>query len=186
MRPICLLGATMLMAACHHPIHETAPFPLSPTVAERAKTQPATAVTEQHDPGAPQTAEAEKPEHPPHVIVDVASKLEDIFYDYDRSELNDQAGRVLRADAEILKSILKDFPAAKIRIEGHCDERGSAEYNLALGDSRAARTAEGLRELGVTASRLETVSYGKENPQCTDSTESCWQKNRRAHFVISP
>jgi peptidoglycan-associated lipoprotein len=72
-----------------------------------------------------------------------------------------------------------------VLIEGHCDERGTAAYNLALGDRRANAAKEYLVSLGIDASRLRTVSYGKERPFCTESTESCWQKNRRAHLVIT-
>ena len=85
-------------------------------------------------------------------------------------------------DADALKAIFTDFPDATITIEGHCDERGSAEYNLALGDRRATAAKDFLTQLGVPADKLKTISYGKERPQCTDHDESCWQKNRRAHF----
>jgi peptidoglycan-associated lipoprotein len=77
---------------------------------------------------------------------------------------------------------MSDFPSAVITIEGHCDERGSAEYNLGLGDRRANAAKEFLVGLGVSESQLRTVSYGKERPQCTESNEDCWQRNRRAHF----
>src|ERR1019366_3772976 len=81
------------------------------------------------------------------------------------------------------ESILSDFPNASIVVEGHCDERGSAEYNLGLGDRRASAAKEFLQGLGVPADRLKTISYGKERPQCTEQNESCWQKNRRVHFA---
>ena len=79
---------------------------------------------------------------------------------------------------------MRDFPAATIMVEGHCDERGSAEYNLGLGDRRAAAAKEFLVQLGVPEGRLRTISYGKERPQCTEHTEECWQKNRRAHLSL--
>ena len=81
------------------------------------------------------------------------------------------------------RAILSDFPNASIVIEGHCDERGSAEYNLGLGDRRASAAKEFLQGLGVPADRMKTISYGKERPQCTEQDETCWQKNRRVHFV---
>jgi outer membrane protein OmpA-like peptidoglycan-associated protein len=85
---------------------------------------------------------------------------------------------------KLLAPILNGFLRVTVWIEGHCDERGSAEYNLALGDSRASRVADMFRNLGLAAPRLRTISYGRENPQCTDPAEACWQKNRRAHIVL--
>jgi len=81
-----------------------------------------------------------------------------------------------------LKAILSDFPGATIMVEGHCDERGSAEYNLGLGDRRASSAKEFLVSLGLPGDRLKTISYGKERPQCTEADETCYQKNRRVHF----
>ena len=88
----------------------------------------------------------------------------------------------LDADADALKAIFRDFPDAVVQVEGHCDERGSAEYNLGLGDRRATAAKDFLVQLGVGADKLKTISYGKERPQCTESNEGCYQKNRRAHF----
>ena len=113
----------------------------------------------------------------------LSSEVEDAFFDYDRSDIREDARATLTADAEALQSILSDFPTATIVVEGYCDERGSAEYNLALGDSRASGAKEFLNQLGVSNERLMAVSYGKERPQCTESNEVCWQKNRRVHFA---
>jgi peptidoglycan-associated lipoprotein len=107
--------------------------------------------------------------------------LTDAFFDYDQADLRADARSALAADSEWLKK----YPSVQILIEGHCDERGTAAYNLALGDRRANAAKEYLVSLGVDGSRLRTVSYGKERPFCTESTESCWQQNRRAHLVIS-
>lgn len=112
----------------------------------------------------------------------VASGLQDVFFDYDQSEVRSEAQGVLNQDAAALKAVLADFPNAIIMVEGHCDERGSAEYNLGLGDRRASSTKDFLVQLGVPADRIRTISYGKERPQCTESDEGCWQKNRRVHF----
>ena len=87
------------------------------------------------------------------------------------------AGVTLRRDADLLRAFFPEFPALKVTIQGHCDERGSGEYNLALGARRAWRAAEILKEFGVPQARSETVSFGKEAPQCTDANEACWQKN---------
>ncbi|HTT64282.1 MAG TPA: peptidoglycan-associated lipoprotein Pal [Bryobacteraceae bacterium] len=106
----------------------------------------------------------------------------DAFYDYDKSDIREDARAALTKDADALKAIFASFPDAAITVEGHCDERGSAEYNLALGDRRATAAKDFLTQLGVPADKLKTISYGKERPQCTEHNEECWQKNRRAHF----
>ena len=108
--------------------------------------------------------------------------VQDAYYDYDKYDIREDARGVLTRDADALKTIFGKYSSAVITIEGHCDERGSAEYNLGLGDRRATAAKEFLTQLGVGADKLKTISYGKERPQCTDSNESCWQKNRRAHF----
>ena len=113
----------------------------------------------------------------------LASDVQDAYFDYDKTDIRSDAGSVLTRNAAALKSILGDFPNASIVIEGHCDERGSAEYNLGLGDRRASAAKEYLQGLGVSADRLKTISYGKERPQCTEQNDTCWQKNRRVHFA---
>ncbi len=112
----------------------------------------------------------------------LTSAVQDVFFDYDKSDVRGDSQATLQQDAVALKAILADFPSATIVMEGHCDDRGSAEYNLGLGDRRASAAKEFLVQLGVPADRLQTISYGKERPQCTDENESCWQKNRRVHF----
>ena len=116
-------------------------------------------------------------------IEQLVSQLSDAYYDYDKSDVRGDARDTLTKDAAALKGLFSDFPNATIMIEGHCDERGSAEYNLGLGDRRATSAKDFLVQLGVPADRLKTISYGKERPQCTESDETCWQKNRRAHFA---
>jgi peptidoglycan-associated lipoprotein len=113
----------------------------------------------------------------------LASNVQDAYFDYDKTDIRSDASATLSKNAAALKTILNDFPNASIVIEGHCDERGSAEYNLGLGDRRASSAKEFLQGLGVPADRLKTISYGKERPQCTEQDETCWQKNRRVHFV---
>ena len=112
----------------------------------------------------------------------IQSDLQDAYFDYDSSNVRGDARTALTADAEALKRIFADFPNATIMIEGNCDERGSAEYNLGLGDRRASAAKDFLVAQGVPADKLKTISYGKERPVCTDATESCWQKNRHDHF----
>jgi peptidoglycan-associated lipoprotein len=114
----------------------------------------------------------------------VVSDLRDALFDYDSNNIREDARMSLTADAGALKRIFTDFPNATISVDGHGDERGSAEYNLGLGDRRATAARDFLTQLGVPADRLKTISYGKERPVCTESDESCWQRNRRAHFSV--
>lgn len=113
----------------------------------------------------------------------MAKDVQDVFFDYDKSEVREDARATLQRNADAIKAILNDFPSAVLSIEGHCDERGSAEYNLGLGDRRSTSVKEFLTQIGIPAERVKTISYGKEKPFCTDSNEECWGKNRRAHFV---
>jgi peptidoglycan-associated lipoprotein len=113
----------------------------------------------------------------------VLSDLRDAYFDYDSNNIRDDARSALLGDLDALKRILADFPSATIAIEGHCDERGSAEYNLGLGDRRSTSARDFLVQQGIPADKLKTISYGKERPVCTEANEDCWQKNRRAHFA---
>jgi peptidoglycan-associated lipoprotein len=145
-------------------------------------------------PGGTQTARATvnvtepPPPAPPAAVAKptieqmLSGTVVDAYFDYDKSDIREDARAALTKDADALKAIFASFPDATVTIEGHCDDRGSAEYNLALGDRRAAAAKEFLTQLGVPGEKLKTISYGKERPQCTDENESCWQKNRRAHF----
>ena len=119
----------------------------------------------------------------PTITERLATEVDDAFFDCDRSDLREDARAAITKDASALKLILDDFPGARVIIEGHCDERGSAEYNIGLGDRRASSAMDFLTQLGVSGERLLKISYGKERLQCTDSNETCWQKNRRVHFV---
>ena len=112
----------------------------------------------------------------------VESNVHDIYFDYDKYDVSGEGQNTVQQDAAALKSIFAQFPNTSIIVEGHCDERGSAQYNLGLGDKRASAVKDFLVQLGIPGDRLKTISYGKERPQCTDSNESCWQKNRRVHF----
>jgi len=113
----------------------------------------------------------------------VQEEVQDIFFNYDKYDVREDARSQLTRNADALKSILTEFSGEVVTIEGHCDERGSAEYNLGLGDRRSSSTKEFLVQLGVPADRIKTVSYGKERPQCQDASEDCYQRNRRAHFA---
>jgi peptidoglycan-associated lipoprotein len=110
-----------------------------------------------------------------------SQNMKDIFFEYDSYEITSQYSPVVQADARFLQQ----HPNMTFVIEGHCDERGSIEYNLTLGEYRANAAKQALVAQGVSAARIRTISYGKEKPFCSESTESCWQQNRRAHFVYS-
>jgi peptidoglycan-associated lipoprotein len=113
-------------------------------------------------------------------VTPASSPLKDIYFSFDRYDLEGEARATLKANADWLKR----NPAARIEIEGHTDERGTNEYNLALGAKRAQAAKDYLISLGISAERLSTISYGEEIPVCKEHNESCWGQNRRARFVI--
>lgn len=106
--------------------------------------------------------------------------IKDVYFDYDKSDIRSDQQSSVQSNAQFLGQ----HPNIYITIEGHCDERGSTDYNLALGDQRASAVKNVLVTLGVSAGRIKTISYGKEKPFCTESNEACWQQNRRGHFVF--
>jgi peptidoglycan-associated lipoprotein len=108
-----------------------------------------------------------------------AQRIKDVYFDYDNDAIRPDQQSSVQGDA----GFLGQHPNIQFTVEGHCDERGSTEYNLALGDRRANAVKNVLTQAGVNASRVKTISYGKEKPFCTESNESCWQQNRRGHFV---
>jgi peptidoglycan-associated lipoprotein len=106
-------------------------------------------------------------------------ELQPIYFDFDKSFVRDDARSVMKANADWLKA----NPKAKVKIEGNCDERGTIEYNQALGQRRAASAKKYLTDMGISANRISLISYGKEKPVCKQSNEDCWQKNRRDDLV---
>jgi peptidoglycan-associated lipoprotein len=107
--------------------------------------------------------------------------VKDVYFDYDSAAIRADAQSAVQANAQALNS----KPNLRFTIEGHCDERGSTEYNITLGDERANAVKNALVQAGVNASRITVTSMGKEKPICTESTEACWQQNRRGHFVLN-
>jgi peptidoglycan-associated lipoprotein len=130
---------------------------------------------------APTTTETAAPSGPANVQELFDQNVKDAFFDLDKSDLRADAREALTKDAEFLRS----YPQVRLSLEGHCDERGSTEYNLGLGQRRAEAAKNFLISLGITGDRIETISWGKERPFCTEHDESCWQQNRRAHFVMA-
>jgi len=107
----------------------------------------------------------------------------DVLFDYDKSDIRDDARQTLTRHADALKRIFAADANFSVALEGHCDERGSAEYNLGLGDRRATSARDFLIQLGVPADKVRSISYGKDRPVCTDANEACYQRNRRAHLA---
>jgi len=152
-----------------------APPPAEPPQ-EVAKVEPAppkTTVKEEPAPLPPPPAVSPPPAREPLMLADV-------YFDYDRFVIRSDARAVLETNARRLKA----ENGRKFLIEGHCDERGTVEYNLVLGERRAQTVKQYLQDLGVPSSQLQITSYGKEKPFCIDHSEACWQSNRRAHFVL--
>jgi peptidoglycan-associated lipoprotein len=150
-----------------------APAPVAPTTPPPAMTSPT--------PGSgPSTA---TPTARP-AVRDFAAvpELQDVYFDFDKYDIRPADTKTLDANAAWLKS----NPSHLVLIEGHADERGTNEYNLALGERRAKSTMNYLVSQGVQANRITIISYGEERPACTDKSEACWAKNRRSHFLVKP
>jgi peptidoglycan-associated lipoprotein len=114
--------------------------------------------------------------------IESINKLLDAYFDFNAYRLRPDAVEAVTQSAAILKQHMNADPAIRLIIEGHCDERGSAEFNLALGDRRAESVRDMLSQLGIDRTRMTTISYGEAKPECGEATEGCWQKNRRAHI----
>jgi peptidoglycan-associated lipoprotein len=171
----CLISTT----GCRKKAPKTAPDMAAPTVAV-----PAPVATP-----APEPDPAPAPEPDP-LGGDLASineylrsrgLLVDVYFDYDRAELSPESREQLTRNARFLN----EDPRFSLTLEGHCDERGTVEYNLALGERRAQSAKSYIVSLGVSPSRLTTISYGEERQVCEETDESCWRQNRRVHPVVT-
>ncbi|HUK57441.1 MAG TPA: peptidoglycan-associated lipoprotein Pal [Nitrospiria bacterium] len=166
------LGTVLLLSGCPKKVETT---------------KAAAPVQEQAPAPAPEPSNPE-PAPPPKVEETPVAKpaempsqgLADAYFDFDKYNIRDDARAALENDARWLK----ENPKVRVKIEGHCDERGTNEYNLALGERRAKAVRQVLTTLGVEAARLSTISYGEERPVCTQHDETCYAKNRRAHFTV--
>jgi peptidoglycan-associated lipoprotein len=163
-------GAPVVVAPAPAP----APAPVAPAPAP-APPAPAPA------PVAPAPAPAETARPAPATFA-AAPDLPDIYFDFDKSAIRPDAAKILQSNADWLKANTSHV----VLIEGHCDERGTPEYNMALGDRRAKAARDFLVAQGVAGARINVISYGEERPQCKESNEECWSRNRRAHFVVKP
>ncbi len=128
---------------------------------------------------------AQMPAQVRQTLNDRLAKLEDALFDYDKSTIRPDATTALKDDVGVIRDILAAYPSQKLVIEGHADERGSEEYNLALGDRRAQAAKDFLASMGISEGQLTLISYGKDRPICSDENESCWQRNRRVHVTAA-
>lgn len=118
-------------------------------------------------------------------IDQLLARIEDAYFDYNQHALRPDAIKALQSDSAELRDIIVQYPTYKLTIEGHCDERGSEAFNLALGDARAKAAKDYLVQVGISPTQLAVVSYGKDKPVCDEHDEACWQKNRRIHISAS-
>lgn len=185
---VALLLVLGLASACAHRKAVEAPEPQPAAAAEKPAPEPAAGGTTTVTPE-PRINAAENPEGaissgelPASLeAINKGGYVKDAYFDTNKSDLRPDACDILSADA----SWLKDHPSVKLLVEGHCDERNTEEYNLALGWRRANAVKAYIASLGVAADRISTISYGEERPFATCHNESCWWQNRRAHFLIT-
>ncbi len=171
----------IVAAGCHKKVPAPAPAPPPPPPAVTPAPPPP-------PPPPPAPAPAPRPLTEEEIFarksvdqLNAERPMDDAYFDLDKSEIREDAKPKLQKDADWLKK----WASVQVQVEGHCDSRGSAEYNLALGTRRASAVKDYLVNLGVPAGRVAVLSKGKEAPVCTDENESCWQQNRRGHFVIT-
>jgi len=177
--------------ACHKSAPVAARPPDTTPVATAVPAPPATPRSS-GAPAAPSRPVAQTPRSTTMTLAERATlnerlaRLEDALFDYDKATIRSDATSALRDDVGVIRDILANYPSQKLVIEGHADERGSAEYNMALGDKRARAAEEFLAGMGIPPVQLTVISYGKDRPVCTDQSEACYQRNRRAHVTAAP
>jgi len=174
---ILALAAAVSFAACGKTTPPPAPPPPPPVAPEPPPPAPPPPKPEVK----PQVDEYARLKAMASDEIDRLGLLQEVYFGYDKSDIREADRAALSKNAETLKK----FDFLKVTLEGHCDERGTVDYNLALGERRARAAYDYLVSLGVPADRLRTVSYGKEIPVCSDSNEDCWQRNRRAKLTVS-
>jgi peptidoglycan-associated lipoprotein len=184
---IATAALSMVVAGCSKKVAATPPPAPAPQPAAAAPSAPAARPAERAASQPSQPAPPARSNYPDAAtrarIDELLARIEDAYFDYDQHTLRPDAVKALQSDSTELRDILKDYPNYKLTIEGHCDERGSAEYNMALGEKRAESAKNYLVQVGIPANQLALISYGKEKPVCDEHDEGCWQKNRRIHIV---
>jgi peptidoglycan-associated lipoprotein len=181
---VIILSGAIAFAGCSSTTPPTNPEPsaaaAAPAPAETKKLE--SAKTAESTTKAPASSSLDALQRGESTATPASSPLKDIYFDFDRYDLRADAREILKANSAWLKA----NPGAQVQIEGHTDERGTTEYNVALGSRRSESVKDYLVTLGTSADRLSTISYGEEVPVCREQTEACWQQNRRVRFVVQP
>ena len=183
---VAMTALSVLWTGCKKNVAATPPPPPAP-ISTPAASNPTRSEPQRSQPQQPVQRASDNPSRMPDAatrarIQDLLDRIQDAYFDYNQHNLRPDAETALRSDAQTLSEIIRQYPDFKLTVEGHCDERGSEEYNIALGDARAKQTKEYLATMGLSGDQLRTISYGKEHPVCSAHDEDCWQKNRRAHL----
>ena len=179
-----ILSSALTFAGCSSTTTPDKPEPSAATAATPAETKKKVDAgkTTESTTKAPPSSSLDALQRGESTATPASSPLKDVYFDFDRYDLRADSREILKANSAWLKA----NASAQVQIEGHCDERGTTEYNVALGSRRAESVKDYLVTLGTSADRLSTISYGEEVPVCREQTEECWQKNRRARFVVQP
>ncbi len=188
---IALSSFALIMAGCSKkaPVASTPKAPDTTPVAAARPSNNSRPATRSTTSAPPQVARTSSPRTMPQQVRNTLNqelaKLQDALFDFDKSTIRPDATTALKDDVGVIRDILAAYPSQKLLIEGHADERGSEEYNLALGDRRAQSVKDFLISMGIPTNQLTLISYGKDRPVCSDATEACWQRNRRANIVAA-
>jgi len=185
---VAVAALATVASGCHKKIASTPPPPPPPSATRNTPAR--AAETPRYTPPATEQAASTPASRYPDAktrarIDELLAKIEDAYFDYDKHTLRPDAIQALQADSTELRDIIVQYPDYKLTIEGHCDERGSEQYNMALGDARAESAKDYLVGVGIPATQLAVISYGKDKPICDEHDEACWQKNRRIHIVAA-
>jgi peptidoglycan-associated lipoprotein len=180
---VLALTTALAVSACGKKVPPPAPAPPPPPPAAAAPPPPPPPPPAAPTPAPAPAALTEEQIFAQKSVAQLNSErpLGDVFFDLDESTIRDDARPILQRNADWMKR----WTSTQITLEGHCDSRGSSEYNLALGNRRAAAVRDYLVNLGVPSNRVTLISKGKEQPFCSEQAESCWQQNRRGHFIIT-
>lgn len=180
LRPAAVAALVLFAAACSkQPKPETTPQPTPTPVPVTVKPAPTPVPVPPKPPETPKVVE--QVTMTDRTLAEISGYLKPAFFDYDAAEIRPDAREALGADAEFLRR----WPTVKVTLEGYCDDRGTRQYNMALGQRRASAARDFLVSLGIDSRRIQILSYGKERPFCTNRTDECWQKNRRANFMVT-
>ena len=181
-----VLSGAFAFAGCSSTTTPTTPEPSAATASTpataEAKKKVDSGKTTESATKAPPSSSLDALQRGESTATPASSPLKDVYFDFDRYDLRADAREILKANSAWLKA----NPGAQVQIEGHTDERGTTEYNVALGSRRSESVKDYLVTLGTSADRLSTITYGEEVPVCREQTEACWQQNRRVRFVVQP